>query len=372
MDVVWAVAGWGLIVAVVVDVWATVLHPDAEGVVAKAVRRGVWRLATEVGTRFPAVRRRALVLAGPVLVAVTFVLWVALLMLGVGLAVWSMIDQYTAVPELGELTFLDALYYAGNVVAVLGFGDITPLSGPGKVLAVVASGTGFALLSGITAYLIEVVGGLSARDRLTLAVHDDTRDGGGVAMVADCLVEEGPEELRQRCRTWAEHLRAVDEIVHRYPLVVFTYRSHRTEYDPEPALRHAAEAVVAVLVLAAEPGVERGLRTTAYALELALTRLQRTIADKYLPTRVRRVLADPAPTATDRQAVARVAAMLTDRLGEADPPAAGESAHDRAAEVVFCSRVFFEGLRRWARAEAYRLEWDADLAQSRSASRDSG
>lgn len=369
MDAVWAVSGWALMAAVVVDVWATVLHPDAEGVVAKAVRRGVWRMATEVGARFPAVRRRALVLAGPVLAAVTFVLWVALLMLGVGLAAWSMIDQHAAIPELGELTFLDALYYAGNVVAVLGFGDITPLSGQGKVLAVAASGIGFALLSGVTAYLIEVVGGLSVRDRLTLAIHDDTRDGGGATMVADCLVEEGPGELRQRCRTWAEHLRAVDEIVHRYPLVLFTYRSYRTEYDPEPALRHAAEAVVAVLVLAAEPSMERGLRTTAYALELALTRLQRTIADKYLPARVRRVLTDPAPTATDRQAVARVAAALTDRLGGAvGQPAGGEPANDRAAGVVFHSRVFFEALRRWARAEAYPLEWEADLAQSRSTS----
>jgi hypothetical protein len=91
---------------------------------------------------------------------------------------------------------------------------------------------------------------LPSWNRFALAIHDGARGSSGTVMIAAGLAEAGVGAVRQRCHDWAGHLRSVDELVHRYPLVAFTYRSHRHEYDPEPALRHAAEATVAALVAA--------------------------------------------------------------------------------------------------------------------------
>ena len=81
MIVLWVLAGTVIGLVVLLDVWLTILHPDAEGFIAAAVRRRVWTLAARRGPRLP------LVLAEPVLVTVTFVAWLAPLILGVALIV---------------------------------------------------------------------------------------------------------------------------------------------------------------------------------------------------------------------------------------------------------------------------------------------
>jgi hypothetical protein len=348
------VAGLGLVLAALVawDAAVTVLHPDAEGLLAKGIRRAMWRLTALVSTCLPRVDRHVLGLAGPVIVAMTFVGWIVLITLGITLVVWPMLgDDFEVQANLGSLTFLDALYFASGTVTVLGYGDITPVSTGGQLISVFGAAIGFTMFTGMATYAIEIVSGLATRNRFTLAVHDDTRGGGGATMLAECLAEAGADETRERCRSWAEYLRAVDDMVHRYPLVAFTYRSHRDEYDPEPALRHVAEATVTALVAA---GREPALRATAEALCSALTRLQCTIADKYLGSDIARRLADPQPTAQDRQAVANVASLLSTHLGCSVPAAE----HQVATEAVHRCRTFLAGLHHWSRSSMPPHEWD--------------
>lgn len=344
MNVASAVAGLLLTLLVVREVWLTVLHADAEGAFATVIRRGVWRLATVVGSQHPMPRRRVLALAGPAIIVLTFVAWIGVLILGVTLVVWPMLHHYSTDSALGTLTFLDAFYYAGGTVTVLGYGDISPLSAQGQVLTVAASAVGFTMFTAMASYLIEVVNGLSIRNRFTLAVHDEIRHTDGTNALAGVLADEGTAEARQRCRIWADHLRTVDELVHRYPLVAFTYRSHRTEYDPEPALRHIAEAAVAALVAVR---FEPGLRTTAGELITALTRLQCTIAASYLSDEITRQLADGTPDERDHRAVAQVADMIAGRLGRSAGSEPGN--HDDAAMAMYRARVFLRGLERWTR-----------------------
>ncbi|WP_199435026.1 potassium channel family protein [Qaidamihabitans albus] len=207
----------GLLLALLVacDAAVTVLHPDAEGLVARGVRRAVWWLTTTVRARVPRAGRPVLGMAGPVIVAVTCMSWVALVTLGVTLLVWPMLGTDFAVQTgLGPPTFLDALYFAAGTVTVLGYGDLTPLSTAGQLVSVSAAAVGFAMFTGMATYAIEIVGGVATRNRYTLTVHDDTRGGGGATMLADCLAEAGADQARAVCRSWAGHLREVDEMVH--------------------------------------------------------------------------------------------------------------------------------------------------------------
>jgi hypothetical protein len=346
------ILGLVLVVLVACDAAVTVLHPDAEGLLATSIRRVLWRMTALLSTRLPRFDRHVLGLAGPVIVVLTFVSWIVLITLGVAVVVWPMLGEAFEVRgALGSPTFLDAFYFAAGTVSVLGYGDITPVSIGGQLISVFGAAIGFTMFSGMATYAIAVVSGVATRNRFTLAVHDDTRGGGGVSMIAECLAEAGADETRERCRSWAEHLRAVDEMVHRYPLVAFTYRSHRGDYDPEPALRHVGEATVTVLVAA---GREPGLRMTAEALCSALTRLQCTIAGTYLGGGMAGRLADPEPTRADHEAVSAVGRVLSARLG---PPSVSVD-HARAAATVHRCRTFLNGPHRWSRTTTPPHEWD--------------
>ncbi|MFE3460131.1 potassium channel family protein [Nocardiopsis aegyptia] len=357
------------------DAAITVLHSDAEGWTTKCVRRAVWRAAVLIGGRVRGAQRHVLGLAGPLIVAGSFAVWLLLLTLGFALAAWPMLDTGFDVPtgdaEEGPGP-MEAFYFAGGTVTVLGYGDLAPLSTSARLVSLFGAATGFLLFTGMATYAIEIINGISVRNRFTLTVHDDTRDGDGLTMYTEHLVLNGVADTRLHCRTWADGLRELDEMVHRYPLVAFTYRSHRHEYDPEPALRHVAEAAVAALVAGER---NPALSTSAGSLRLALVRLQLTIADTYLGGDVVRRLNDPRPTAADHRAVTEVERLLSERLDRTDgngsapggtpgAPHPSSSEVDRsgdrweAAETVCRSRTFLDALHDWARSEAAPHAWE--------------
>jgi hypothetical protein len=210
------------------------------------------------------------------------------------------------------------------------------------------------MFTGMASYLIEVVTGMTTRNRFALAIHDGARGSSGAVVIAAGLAEDGVDAVRQRCHDWAGHLRSVDELVHRYPLVAFTYRSHRHEYDPEPALRHAAEATVAALVAARWTP---GLRGAARELASALARLQTTIAENYLSTDLARRLSEAAPDDRDRQSVTRVAQLVSERTG--DRAGDQQDSDQYAAVVVHRSRILLDGLQQWTRGDIDNHEWEA-------------
>ncbi|GHC91523.1 hypothetical protein GCM10007079_38920 [Nocardiopsis terrae] len=345
---------FGIILTVLVacDAAVTVLHPDAEGVAAVLVRRAVWHPTVWLSTRLPGPGQHLLSLAGPLILVTTFLVWLVSLAFALALAVWPMLpEEFRLGADLDPLTFLDALYFAAGTITVLGYGELTPLSALGQLASVVGAAVGFTMFTGMATYAIQVVSGVAARNRFSLAVHDDVRGRDGITVLADSLAETGVSETRAQCRRWAEHVREVEEMVHRYPLVAFTYRSKREEYDPETALRHLEESTVAALLAGRH---DPALLSAAQALDSALARLQGTVAGTYLGRNVARRLADPRPTDEDRRAARRVERMLSERLGEGDQ----HRERSEAERAVCRCRVFLENLHRWSHTRPPAHRWD--------------
>ncbi|MDG4765912.1 potassium channel family protein [Solwaraspora sp. WMMD406] len=369
MTYLWVTLGVALIAAVVIDIWLTILHPDAEGAIAGAVRRLVWRASSIIAGRRREPHRTPLVWAGPVLVTGTFLAWIAPLVLGVALVVWPYIDGYHRIAGYGPAGFDDALYFAAGTLTVLGFGDLTPDTPAQKLFTVCVGALGFALFAALATYLIELITGLSVRNGFALAVHDQVRGTDGVGLLARSLTDEGLDAARQRCAAWAESLRAIDDTVRRYPLVALTYRPRRPDYDIEPALEQVTEATVAAL-LAARCDAWRGLGPRAEELAYALLRTQDTIARRYLGGTVPDGVAVrptdlSADTSADlssdaEQALRRLHRRLADELDSqpGDEPGGGFDqpvpTDGLAMEVLSRSLTFLDGLRGWS-APAVRL-----------------
>jgi Ion channel len=351
MWVVVQLGGGVLVVAVLLDVWLAILHPDAEGVVASAVRRTVWRAASRLAAGGSRHRRGPLVLAGPLLVTVTFLAWIMLLVVGVAFVVWPALDGFRSTDENVRLGFVDALYYAGCTLTVLGPGDITPRTGSMKILSVVVAAVGFAFFTALVTYLIELIAGLVVRNRFAFAVHDQTRDSDGVGVMIASLVTEGPEGAAARCHDWADMLRAVDETVRRYPLVALTYRPRRPDFDLEPALERVAGGTVAALLAAGSPRW-RGVGLRADELAGALRRIQDTISGTYF--RRHRAADDPQLRDAVTAALAETQERMAAELGERYRP--GRAAETSAYEVLAGATVFLHALEGWAAPEvAQRL-----------------
>lgn len=339
-----AVAGGLVMVLALVDVFLTTLHPDVDGPVAGTVQRGLWRLIV-AGDRRRHQRRRLMALAGPLMMAMTFAAWMMLFLVGYALVVWPFLaGEYVAQPELPDPGFVDALYYSGTTVSTLGYGDITPRSGPFKLLAIAASLSGFAMLTGIVAYLLEVLGSLHSRIRLALRVGEDT-DGrhGGAEIMADWLSEEDVEDVRQRLEKWADLLRDAQDEMHRFPLVSLCYRSRDPHQDPEPAVRAVVRVVIAGHLLSGEERYRR-LRKAVRGLDRAVSRFMVILAHQHLSSSRVEALVEPEPEEADRRQVDEIGERLGELL-ELEPSLEGED-RARVEELACRSRIFLDGFHR--------------------------
>jgi hypothetical protein len=368
MDIVIAAAGAVLMSAVLVDVVLSVIHPDREGPLATAVQRGTWT-ATVRTVRDRRRRARRTALAGPAMMVATFLCWIGLFILGYALTVWPFLDShFTGDPELGPLAFLDALYYSGVTVTVLGFGDLTPVAGFAKLMSFVASGGGFVLLTAIVTQLIEIHTSLNRRDEVALRIHDETGGtGDGVDLLVACLRDAGDAELRQRFDGWAQATRAVQDQLHRYPLVGLLYRSSHAVYHPEPAFAALSEAAGAGHLLVGGDG-RAGPGTAPGRLHQAIERLMRDVARQHLGSDVADVLIEPEVTEADVALVERWHRRLSEVFE--DLPGPSPDAVPALAELAARRRAFLDaldGLTHWQAARG-----DADRAASLTTSRSPG
>lgn len=339
-----ATAGLALMLLAMGDLFLTALHPDVDGPLARNTQRAVWRLLV-AGDRRRNQRRRLMALAGPTMMALTFVMWVAALVLGFALVAWPFLgDIFQSEPVLGNLGFLDALYYSGTTVSTLGFGDITPITRPMQLLTVTASLSGFSMLTGIVAYLLEVLGSLHNRVRLALRVGEDT-DGrhDGPQVLAAWLADEELGDVRQRFEKWADLLRDTQDEIHRFPLISVCYRSRDPHQDPEPAVRAVARTVIAGHLLCTDEGYRR-LRPSLLGLDRAVSRFMVVMARQYLGREHLEDLASPSPTDDDVAHVDDVRRRLEQRFELTLHP--DDATISRALELTCRARIFLDGFNR--------------------------
>lgn len=279
----------------------------------------------------------------------TFLVWIALFIVGHALIVWPRLDAYRTEPEIEVLTFVDALYYSGVTVTVLGHGDITPLTPGLKILTFVMSGLGFALLTGIITYLLNVLNGVTERNKLALRVWIETGStGDGAHFAIRSLQGEEIADLRGRLDALVEALQNLQELLHHYPIIDLYYRAKDPALDPEPVIQTLVEMAVAGRLLARDERAHR-LGPVAGDLGQSVTHVMAHIAERYLGQDTRRRIEHPEPGDEDRAYVAAVAARLARELGNGY--ALTTKGVDDATLALACrSRVFLEAvepLTRW-------------------------
>jgi hypothetical protein len=99
---------------------------------------------------------------GPASLIFLLVFWAVVLFFGFALLQWGLSDPLKAPEE--QLSFWTYLYLSGTTFVTLGFGDVTPLTGMGRVLAVTEAGMGFLFLALIIGYVPVIYQAFSRRE----------------------------------------------------------------------------------------------------------------------------------------------------------------------------------------------------------------
>jgi hypothetical protein len=131
--------------------------------------RRTWRAWRALGGRIASERGRERFLAvyGPLSLLGLLVVWVLLLLAGWGLVWWVLRSQVQGVGS-----YLDAVYFAGVGFFTVGFGDVVPVGGLARLLALAQAFMGLVTIALVIGYLPTLFGAYSRREVQLLTLDD--------------------------------------------------------------------------------------------------------------------------------------------------------------------------------------------------------
>ena len=167
MRVLVAIASLLLIVVVLWDAFETIVLPRR---VTRRLRLtsfyfrvtwGPWLVLTRL-IRSHKRREMSLSIYGPLSLLALIALWAVGLVFGFGMLNWAIQTPLNIPPQAATLSTY--LYMSGVVFFTLGFGDVTPVNGMGRLLTVLQSGMGFGVLAIVIGYLPVLYQAFSRRE----------------------------------------------------------------------------------------------------------------------------------------------------------------------------------------------------------------
>jgi len=160
-DVVWTVAGAGLILLMLVDVFRTLLYPHGSGPVCRTIMHGCWHL-------FRLSRGGASPIAAPVAMAAVIAAWATMAILGWALLYLPhLLDGFiyaAGVPRQAD--FLEAVYISMVTLSTVGFGDIAAGYPLLRLVLAAQAVTGFGLLTATVSWILQTYPALNRRRAL--------------------------------------------------------------------------------------------------------------------------------------------------------------------------------------------------------------
>jgi len=167
MGIVGTVGGLTLIFLVLLDGFEAMVLPrrvTRRFRYARLFYHCTWALWRALALRIPAGKYREATLSrfGPLSLLGLFTSWVSGLILGFALLHWAL-DTPLQAPE-GQPNFGTRLYLSGVTLFTLGYGEVTPTTGLGRLLAVVEAGMGFGFMAVIIGYLPVLYQAFSQRE----------------------------------------------------------------------------------------------------------------------------------------------------------------------------------------------------------------
>lgn len=184
-----------------------------------------WALWSAIARKMHSGNRREFYLSyyGPLSLILLLIIWAAVLIVSFALLQWGLSLPMNAPEKV--TSFGTYLYMSGTTFITLGLGDVTPISGMGRFLAVAEAGGGFGFLALIIGYVPIIYQAFSRRE-INISLLD-ARAGSppsATEMLRRHFRTQHIEELVQFMRDWERWSAELLESHLSYPVLTY-YRS---------------------------------------------------------------------------------------------------------------------------------------------------
>ena len=207
-----------------------------------------WALWSAIARKMRPGNRREFYLSyyGPLSLILLLIIWAGVLILALALMQWGMSLPMNAPEKVAS--FGTYLYMSGTTFFTLGLGDVTPLSGMGRFLAVAEAGGGFGFLALIIGYVPIIYQAFSRRE-INISLLD-ARAGSppcATEMLRRHYRTQRVEELVQFMRDWERWSAELLESHLSYPVLTY-YRSQHERQSWLAALTTVLDTCALLIV----------------------------------------------------------------------------------------------------------------------------
>ena len=234
--------------------------------------RRTWRVWRTLGRRMTTERgkERLLAVYGPLSMLGLLVVWVVLLLGGWGLVWWVLQERLS-----GIHSYLDALYFAGVGFFTVGFGDVVPVGGLARLLALVQAFMGVVTVALVIGYLPTLFGAYSRREHQLLTLDDLSEERTtSIGLVRCWYADGGLDGLAAAFGQWERWCAEVFDSHTAYPMLAM-FRSRQPGQHWVTALGVVTDA--AAVSLATIQGPSTGPALRLYRRASDLLRAMRTL-----------------------------------------------------------------------------------------------
>jgi hypothetical protein len=236
MQIFALILGIFLIATILLDAFETIVLPRT---VRRAVRltTGYFWLMSIAYTRLGGMRkcpRRQTILNGfaPMMLIGLIGLWALSMIVGFALILYGAGQPLVTSQSMGG--FEEVLYFSGVTFFTLGFGDVIPSSGVGRLLSVCEAGVGFGFLALIIAYIPVIYSAFSRREIQMLLLDSKA---GSEPTATELLRRHGAAKampaLTEMLKDWERFSAELLEAYLSYPVLAY----YRSQHDDQSWLR---------------------------------------------------------------------------------------------------------------------------------------
>ena len=226
-----AIAGVFIVAAILSDIFLTVVVPRRAPRAGRTLRpsryivANMWGVCRWLGLRMATAGRREALLGsfGAFSVMLLLVTWVAGLVIGYGLILDALKDQIRPSPEnLGT-----SVYFAGESLLTLGFGDYAAVSGWARLMTLIAAATGLSIFAAVLTLLFTLYGSFQRREVAVVVLEAGAgAPPSGVTLLETYALARILDDLPRVFESWQAWAAEVLDSHLAYPMLAYFRSSH--------------------------------------------------------------------------------------------------------------------------------------------------
>ena len=181
MNVVYILVGVAILFVTIVDIlWTTLWVDGGSGPLSSRLTSWLWRGLRQLGGE----RSRTLSLAGPIILTLTLVIWVAGIWGGWTLVFAGSGDALVNARNATPVTWVDRIYFVAYTMFTMGNGDFYPNDGAYQIAASLTTASGMLFVTMGVSYVLSVLGAVSQKRAFASSVT-------GLGKRSETVVETG-------------------------------------------------------------------------------------------------------------------------------------------------------------------------------------